>query len=213
MEIDAESFAAPLKLRNADHKKVCTALSNFPALCKSRGMFATGILEAVSRVHGKEKANSIREIAGYPRRINPFGLYPHEDFYRLYYSSAAALYPEKSLADGMRLVAEDFYPIFTQSLVGRTMSMLIGNTPQVVLGRFIEAYKIATPWCEHSIEASSDNEVVWKCKVEPCANYAATFAGICTGMVRTVTGIAPQFEIVSHQSSRDHQRFVFRITW
>lgn len=212
-EFNVAQFALNLGLDESARRAVSDALSRFPDACKSRGMFANGVLESVAREHGKERAAQIRQASGYPPRISSFGLYPHRDFYRLFYSSAVSLHPNRSLAEGMRLVAEDFYPIFIQSLAGRTMHALIGRTPDVVLGRFIEAYKIATPWNEHRITDSHDSSLLWTCKVEPCEFYPHTFAGICTGMVRTVTGITPHFETQAHSTGHNFQNYGFRISW
>jgi len=212
-QFDVDEFARSLGLQESNRRAVVETLTRFPKVCKSRGMFANGVLESVARVHGDERRDQIRENAGYPRRISSFGLYPHSDFYRVFYASAAALHPDKPLGKGMRLVAEEFYPIFIQSLAGRTMHALIGRTPDVVLGRFVEAYKIATPWNEHRIVDSARDCLVWNCMVEPCPHYPDTFAGICTGMVRTVTGITPQFEIQQHTVGSNYQNFSFGTSW
>ncbi len=206
-------FATSLHLSLADQEAVYETLMNFPPACRSRGMFATGILEAVKREHGVEKAAAIRRNAGYPDRISSFALYPHRDFYRVFYASAAALYPGMDLGIGMRRIAESFYPIFIDSLAGRTMHALIGKTPRVVLGRFVEAYKISTPWNDHVVEDANHERMLWRCKVEPCPFYPETFAGISTGMVETVTGIRPQYHIVTRTRERDHQKILFEIRW
>ena len=211
---EIEDFADVLHLRGDDRDRIVTTLANFPEACASRGMFATGVLEAVARTCGQYVADGIRERAGYPANITSFVLYPHLDFYRLFYASAVAMYPDEAMGVGMRRIAESFYPIFSETLVGRTMGALIGKTPEVVLRRFVEAYKIATPWNEHVISSGTvANGVLWKCKVEPCHFYPDTFAGICTGMVRAVTGITPQFAVLSREPARDHQRLTFQIRW
>ena len=211
---EIEDFADVLHLKGNDRDRICTTLANFPPPCTSRGMFATGVLEAVARKCGQTVADEIRERAGYPANITSFFLYPHQNFYRLFYASAVAMYPNESMGVGMRRIAESFYPIFSETLVGRTMGALIGKTPETVLRRFVEAYKIATPWNEHVISAGTIADgVVWKCKVEPCHFYPDTFSGICTGMVRAVTGITPQFTVLSREPATDHQRLTFQIRW
>lgn len=210
---DAGAFAASLGLHATDEDAVYRNLINFPDACRSRGMFATGILEAVRRRCGAGVADRIRLEAGYPARIMGFALYPHRDFYRLFYASAAAMYPRIRLGEGMRRIAESFYPIFIESLPGRTLHVLVGRTPEVVLRRFVEAYKISTPWNEHEVESHTDRELIWRCMVEPCPNYPDTFAGISTGMVETVTGIRPRYEVINRVTAKDHQRITFRISW
>ena len=213
-ENEIDEFANFLELFGTDRDRICTTLANFPDECRSRGMFATGVLDAVVRKCGQPIADGIQARAGYPAHITSFVLYPHLDFYRLFYASAVAMYPELPVGEAMRAIAESFYPIFSETLVGRTMGALIGKTPEVVLRRFVEAYKIATPWNEHAIVAgSSKNGIVWKCMVEPCHFYPDTFAGICTGMVRTVTGITPEFTVLSRDPASDHQRLSFQIRW
>lgn len=212
-ESQAIEYASGLGLQEPDRSGVVSVLVNFPMACESRGMFADGILKAVARVRGPETAAEIQRNAGFPSRILGFRLYPHRDFYLLFYASAMALHPNRPLPMGMRMIAETFYPIFVESLAGRTMSALMGKTPRTVLERFIEAYKIAAPWNEHVIENASDKELTWRCKVEPCPYYPDTFSGICTGMVRTVTGLTPNFDIAARHNGQDCQHVKFRITW
>ncbi|GEM_PF-1911964 len=212
-ESEIIAFVHRLGLHGAEKEAIMAALLNFPVDCLSRGMFAKGVLKAAERPVGALEAELLQQRARYPKRIMGFQLYPHRDFYLVFYSVATTLYPDKTLAEGMRLLAESFYPIFASSLIGRTMSALIGKTPADVLSRFAEAYKIATPWCEHSITQVEPNRLLWHCTVEPCPHYTSTFAGICTGMVRTVTGITPEFETLSIEHAGDRQKFVFQISW
>ncbi|MEM7606520.1 MAG: TIGR02265 family protein [Myxococcota bacterium] len=212
-DFELERWADSLRLPPWERDSVLQTLRHFPVRCRSRGMFASGVLKSVERVCGASVAAEVQRQSGYPRRITSFTLYPHVTFYRLFYASASLMFPTQSLGEGMQSVAETFYPIFSESLAGRTMKALLGRTPEAVLARFVDAYRIATPWNEHAVEFVGTQAARWKCMVEPCDFYEYTFAGICTGMVRAATGVVPTFEVVERSRATNHQRLEMMIRW
>lgn len=210
--VDAETYAGSLVASPSDREKIARCLADFPAECKSRGMFFEGVLENVRQRRGEPKAKEIVAQAGIQYRIQNFGQYPHRDFYKVFYRAANVLHPDLGIGIGMERIAEDFYPLmFAQSLAGRTMALLMGNDPATVLARFVDAYGIAATWNEHRFERGSSGVHFWRCKVEPCDFYPHTFQGICRGMVRTVTGVDPQVRVAEVQKKQGEHRYVFEI--
>jgi uncharacterized protein (TIGR02265 family) len=210
----SEAFVGTLGLAEEDHDAVRHSLDTFPDACVSRGMFFEGILDALARGIGPNEPASAREKTGLTHRIQAFSLYPHRDFYRLFYYAARRLHPTRSLEQGLSHIAELFYPnMFAENLAGKTLAAFLGKDPVSVIGRLVDAYRIAVPWNEHRFEVASGpgRAHLWTCKVEPCPFYPSTFRGIATGMVRSVTGHTPRIEVVEHQPERAQQRFVFRI--
>lgn len=209
---DARAYASRLDVIAADREKVIRCLADFPSECKSRGMFFEGVLAAIEREKGIVAARKVVEEAGIGYRITNFGLYPHRDFYKVFYRAARILHPKRPIGEGMNRIAQDFYPaMFAESLAGKTMAVLLGKDPLQVLGRFVDAYKIACPWADHACETLADGALRWKCKVEPCPFYERTIEGIATGMVTTVTGARLRFRTVDHSLGNSEQRFVFDV--
>lgn len=211
---DAVAYAGKLNLTASDREKIVRCLGSFPAACKSRGMFFEGVLDAVKRMNGEAAARAVIEDADIKYRITNFGLFPHRDFYKIFYRAARLIHPRSSISDAMHQIAQSFYPaMFAESLAGKTMAVLLGKDPVQVLGRLVDAYKIAVPWNEHVCERSDRGTFVWRCKVEPCPFYARTLEGIATGMVETVTGRTPRFETIEHSVAESEQRFVFDVSF
>lgn len=212
LRADAESFASALQISPQDREKIIRCLSEFPAECKSRGMFFEGVLENVRQRYGDARAKEVVSKAGIQYRIQNFGQYPHRDFYKVFYLSANVLHPTQPIATGLGRIAEDFYPLmFAKSLAGKTMALLMGDDPATVLARFVDAYGIAATWNEHRFERGTNGVHHWRCRVEPCEFYPNTFQGICRGMVRSVTKVEPDFRVVEQQKKPGEHRYVFEI--
>jgi uncharacterized protein (TIGR02265 family) len=210
----SEAFVGTLGLGDEDHEAVRRCLDGFPDACTSRGMFFDGILDALARGLGPAEPALARQRTGLTHRIQAFSLYPHRDFYRLFYYAARRLHPTRSIEQGLSHIAELFYPnMFAENLAGKTLAAFLGKDPVSVIGRLVDAYRIAAPWNEHrfDVATSPGRPHLWTCKVEPCPFYPSTFRGIATGMVRSVTGQTPRIEVVEHHAERNQQRFVFRV--
>lgn len=206
-----DDFVSSLQLTSADADAVRQCLDTFPTACTSRGMFFEGILDALARGHGKSEIEIARSAAGIDYRIQSFSLYPHRDFYLLFYYAARRLHPQLSIEQGLSRIAELFYPnMFAENLAGKTMAAFLGNDPVVVLGRLVDAYRIATPWNEHRFETRSSGPHRWTCKVEPCPFYPSTLRGIASGMLKSVTGRTVDLQVESHAPGRSEQRFVLQ---
>lgn len=184
----------------------------FPAACQVRGVF----FEGLSRVVARDRSTTMNDLfaqAGVSPRKVAFSLYPHRDFYRLYFLAARALYPRSPLGTALSQVSQTFYPIFRESVVGRTMSAFIGDDPTTLLTRLSEAYKLSVPWNEHRVQSSNAGELTWRCKVEPSSFYREIFTGIVTGATTSHGRAAPRVEVDSTKIEGNAGHHTFRIRW
>lgn len=210
---DASRFAERVSVSPLDRERIRRTLADFPVACEVRGMFFQGLVDTIAKARGKEKAQALLREANVRTRFVPFTLMPHRDFYKLYFLASAALHPGRDLEHGFERIAEDFYPTFRASMVGRTLSAFIGDEPMTVLERLGQAYRLSIPWNEHNPVADGANAAVWKCKVEPSELYPATFRGIIRGTMRSHGVREPEVELVSKRSERDAFRYEFAVRW
>lgn len=209
----SELFVAALGLAPNEARAVRLCLDTFPEACTSRGMFFEGVLDALARGRGAQEPADARQKTELTHRVQSFLLYPHRDFYKLFYYAARRIHPKLSFEQGLSRIAELFYPnMFAENLAGKTMAVFLGKDPVSVMGRLVDAYRIAAPWNEHAFEVRGKGPHRWTCKVEPCPFYPSIFRGISTGMLRSVTGQVPTVEVVEHQAGHGEQRFVLSVS-
>ena len=201
-----------LALSPVEAQAIRVCLDTFPEACTSRGMFFEGVLDALARGRGKDEPAVAREKTGLGHRIQSFSLYPHRDFYKLFYYAARRLHPTLTVEQGLSRIAELFYPnMFAENLAGKTMAVFLGKDPVSVMSRLVDAYRIAAPGNEHAFEVRGKGPHRWTCKVEPCPFYPSIFRGISTGMLRSVTGCMPEIEVEEHKAGASCQRFVLSV--
>lgn len=213
-QTEVEAFADALPLRDSDRRAIVSTLLHFPAACQVRGMFFDGLVNVIKKERDTDTAERLMLHAGVRGRAIPFGLLPHRDFYKLYFMAAPVLYPQQPLEYGMQRIAETFYPVFRDSMVGRTLSAMMGSDPRRILDRLVDAYKMSVQDNEHSVRVSGDRGMLWECRVEPSPFYAETFRGIALGTLESHGVKGGRVETVSRVADgQEHNRWVFRITW
>jgi uncharacterized protein (TIGR02265 family) len=210
---EAEAFASHVPVSAAERHRVACILAEFPVECQVRGMFFQGLVDTITRTADRTASERLLGEAGVHTRFIPFVLMPHRDFYKLYFLAAATMFPGKPLEHGFERIAEDFYPTFKESMVGRTLSAFIGKEAFTVLERLAQAYQMSVPWNEHAVQKDGDKGAVWKCKVEPSALYPATFKGIVRGTMRAHGISEPWVTPLGERRDGDAIRFEFRIRW
>ncbi|MCA9640443.1 MAG: DUF2378 family protein [Polyangiaceae bacterium] len=210
---EAEAFAAQVEVTSRDRERIRRVLSEFPVACQVRGMFFQGLVDTIARSRTYEVAKELVKRGGVRTRFVPFSLMPHRDFYKLYFLASAVLYPGSPLETGFERIAEDFYPVFRSSMVGRTISAFIGSEPITVLERLAQAYRVSIPWNEHDVEAEGARGARWRCKVEPSDLYPATFRGIIRGTMQSHGVSEPTVDLVDSSRQGDAIRYVFAIQW
>ncbi|MFK8002119.1 MAG: DUF2378 family protein [Polyangiales bacterium] len=211
--LEAQAFAREFGPDRNSQSGITTTLERFPHACQVRGMFFDGLANVVRKKLGAIETNELMDRVGVPRRCVGFALYPHRDFYKLYFAAAPRLHPSVSFADALGRIAETFYPVFRESMLGRTMAPLMGREPAKILSRLAQAYSISIPWNEHKLTPGGDSAATWECRVEPSTFYPNTLRGIVRGTLASHDVDDARVEVVSVQELSDQSRYTFEITW
>jgi uncharacterized protein (TIGR02265 family) len=207
----AAVFARQVTAHPGERDAVARNLAAFPPNISVRGLFFEGLSRVVSSVQGPEAIAELALRAGTPRKTNAFGNYSHRDFYKLYYLAVRLLHPQATMPEGLRLVAHTFFPIFRNSMLGRTMSALMGNRPTTILPLLARAYQISVEGNQHHAELAGERELLWDCSVEPVEWYVDIFSGIVQGaMPEHVTA---QIKVMRRSHVGGLAQYQFRITW
>jgi uncharacterized protein (TIGR02265 family) len=177
----ANEFAKTVTPMRGDQEMVARNLLLFPSTIKVRGIFFEGLSRIVGESQGPNAMAGLIERAGINKKTTAFRAYPHRDFYKLYYLAARLLYPATPLSVALRNVALTFFPIFKSSLLGRTMSALMGDRPTTILPLLARAYNVSVEGNDHKAELVGDRALEWRCDVEPVDWYTDTFQGIVEG--------------------------------
>jgi len=207
----ANEFAQRVTSLAADREIVARNLFMFPPELKTRGLFFEGLSRVVAESKGPTAMANLQAVAGLTQRTTAFRAYPHRDFYRLYYLASRLLYPSARLAESTRLTARTFFPIFRNSLLGRTMSALMGDRPSTLLPLLAKSYNLSVEGNDHKAELKSDHELLWTCEVEPIDWYTETFSGIVEGAMPANTPV--QIRVEERAIAGTRARYQFRLTW
>jgi uncharacterized protein (TIGR02265 family) len=207
----ATAFAKLVTSSLAEQAEIARNLATFPAEIRVRGLFFEGLARVVEKLQGPTAMATLSERAGVPLKTTAFRSYPHRDFYRVYYLAARLLHPAAPLSESLRLVARTFFPIFQTSLLGRTMSALMGDQPNKLLPLLSRAYNLSVEGNQHEAALCGPRELVWTCEVEPVEWYTATFTGIIEGAMPP--GTTARVVVEECARSPGGMRYRFRITW
>jgi len=185
---DARLLPAALAARVApapgDQAAIVRNLTTFPPIVLVRGVFFEGLGRVVAGTRSAALWGDLVRAAGAPEQAIPFRQYPHADFYRLYYLAARVLYPGEPFPKALRRTAREFFPIFRNSMLGKTMTAFMGSEPQTILPLLAKAYNLSVAGNHHVCElvgGPTGTKVSWRCAVEPVEWYEETFAGIVEG--------------------------------
>jgi uncharacterized protein (TIGR02265 family) len=207
----ALAFAREVTAEPVEQEIVARNLANFPPQIKVRGLFFEGLSRVIGKMKGPEAMAELLRRAGTASKITAFGNYPQRDFYKLYYLSARLLHPKARLPDGLRQVSHTFFPIFKTSMLGRTMSALMGNKPNTLLPLLARAYNLSVEGNSHSAQLEGSNALIWQCEVEPVEWYTQVFTGIIEGAMPT--GFTARIKIEEQATDGAMARYRFRVSW
>lgn len=210
----ANEFAKVVTPMRADQEAVARNLLLFPSTIKVRGIFFEGVSRIVAETKGKEAMAELSARAGIAPKITAFRAYPHRDFYKLYYLAARLLHPATPLSQALRATARTFFPIFKSSLLGRTMSALMGDRPTTILPLLARAYNVSVEGNDHKAElaaGANPRSLEWRCDVEPVEWYTDTFAGIVEGSMPP--DIKVRIAVEERATAGALARYRFRIDW
>jgi uncharacterized protein (TIGR02265 family) len=207
----ATEFARLVTAVPSEQTQVARNLATFPSEIRVRGLFFEGLARVVGQLQGPSAMAELAERAGLPARTTAFRAYPHRDFYRLYYLAARQLHPTTPLDESLRLAARTFFPIFQTSLIGRTITALMGDQPTTILPLLARAYNLSVEGNLHSAELRGPRELLWTCEVEPVEWYPSTFSGIVEGAMPS--GVTARISIEERKPSSGGTRYRFRVNW
>jgi uncharacterized protein (TIGR02265 family) len=207
----AAEFAQLVSATRADRETIARNLQLFPGQIKVRGIFFEGLSRIVGGMNGTDAMAAMVQRAGVAAKTTAFRAYPHRDFYKLYYLAARQLYPGATTPEALRLTARTFFPIFKDSLLGRTMSALMGDRPTTLLPLLAKAYNLSVEGNDHRAELDGGNALVWKCEVEPVEWYVDTFTGIIEGAMPP--RLTAQVRLEERSFAGGLARYQFRIGW
>ncbi|MGZ3443846.1 MAG: DUF2378 family protein [Polyangia bacterium] len=207
----ANEFAKSVTPMRADQETVARNLLLFPSTIKVRGIFFEGLSRIVGEAQGPNAMAGLLARAGIGGKTTAFRAYPHRDFYKLYYLAARLLYPGTALGTALRNVARTFFPIFKSSLLGRTMSALMGDRPTTILPLLARAYNVSVEGNDHKAELVGERTLEWRCDVEPVEWYTDTFQGIVEGSMSA--DVPVKIRVEERGTAGALARYRFRIDW
>jgi uncharacterized protein (TIGR02265 family) len=208
----AADFAAQVTTLAGERLSIADDLLSFPPGIKVRGVFLEGLSRIVVKAKGRAALDAMLERGGLPAQATAFRLYPHRDFYKLYYLAARSLYPLLGLPVSLRRIAQTFFPTFRSSLFGKTMTALMGDDPKTILPLIARAYDICVDGTRHQAEPIGDAEMLWTCSVEAVTWYTETFTGILEGAIPPRSGRVG-LDVLERSVDRGMARYRFRIRW
>lgn len=211
----AEDFAAQQPFTASEREHVARTLYEFQPDGMVRGMFFISLRGALADVMGESAANGILSRNGIGERFVPFSLYPHRDFYRFWFAAIPRAHPGRSVADGIKRIAETYFPVFLDSSAGRTMAaLLLGSEPLTIVRRLRDAYSLSVPHNQHKLEEVSARHLRWHAVVEPSHYYVEAFVGIMRGAMDCQRAPMPRVTPeCSGAVGKHHQRIVFDLQW
>jgi uncharacterized protein (TIGR02265 family) len=177
----AKEFARKVTPNSEHQEIVARDLLVFPPTMKVRGVFFEGLSRVVAGAEGLLSTRALLANAGVTGKVTAFAAYPHRDFYKLYYLAAPLLHPRQPLPVALHDTARMFFPIFKSSLLGRTMSALMGTRPATILPLLAKAYNHSVEGNVHRAELVGERALRWHCDVEPVEWYVDIFTGIIEG--------------------------------
>jgi uncharacterized protein (TIGR02265 family) len=207
----SNQFALQVTTLRADQEIIARNLLLFPSQIRVRGIFFEGLSRLVAEQKGPGAMAELLTRAGVSNKTTAFRAYPHRDFYKLYYLTARLLHPTERMGEALRLVARTFFPIFKNSLVGRTMSALMGDRPTTLLPLLARAYNVSVEGNDHHTEVVGERSLAWRCEVEPVEWYTETFSGIVEGAMPPE--LAARIHVEERAPAATMARYRFRIDW
>jgi uncharacterized protein (TIGR02265 family) len=204
-------FARSVTPVRAEQETVARNLLLFPSTIKVRGIFFEGVSRIVADSQGPGAMAGLVAKAGIAAKTTAFRAYPHRDFYKLYYLAARLLYPTAPLPEGLRNTARTFFPIFKSSMLGRTMSALMGDRPTTILPLLARAYNVSVEGNDHKADLAGKTTLSWRCDVEPVEWYTETFVGIIEGSMPA--DVKVRITVEERATAGALARYRFRIDW
>lgn len=209
----AERFAGLVNATTSERSELARMYHQFPPTIQTRGVFFSGVGRVVIKRAGIAAWHETLARVGAPARFFPFNYYPHRDMYKVHAVVANLIAPEGPLDRGLLEMGRLLYPIYRESLLGRTMSAFASDDPKTLLRILCESYRLSVSGNEHQISFDDGAEAIWRCRVEPAPWYPAIFRGIVEGTTASHGVHDVAVDTLEAVDERTHFRFAFRISW
>jgi uncharacterized protein (TIGR02265 family) len=210
---DADAFVGALAVGDEERLSIGRAMARFPSTIRVRGLFFLGLGRVVAEKGGRAAFRAMAARAGVEPEMPAFSFFPHRDFYKMLLLAAVELHPGQPLRCSLHRLAQSFYPMFQQSLIGKAMSSLVGDNGGRLVRLLPEAYAHSVHGNEHHVEMVSEREYRWSCTVEPFDDYPSIFAGIIEGSLRAQKAGRASVETLGSVLGVSSHKFLFKITW
>lgn len=208
-----DRFLAQAHVDEASLETAAKMLLEFPVEYRVRGVFFEGEARLVTQRSGPDAWREVLRSAGAPPRITPFGSYVFRDLYKVHALTARTLWPAQPLPQGLANISRKLYPIFRESLVGKTMSALYAPEPATFLRILCESYRISVVGNTHNVRVAGEREVRWSATVEPNPWFPLLFGGIVEGALETQGLPGVKVTTLEARTDRVPYHFEFKITW
>ena len=109
-------------------------IAHTPAACETNGMYALNLLELL-RINGV-----VVPGARPPQR---FRRYPLREYMELQLLAVVSIYPDKTVAEGLRCLGRFVIPTFARSLAGSVMMSMASCTWEGALGGLTRGYSLS----------------------------------------------------------------------
>lgn len=208
-----ERFVDHAGVEGAHRESLVQAFLEFPPGYLVRGVFFEGEARMVMQRLGTEAWRALLRDAGTPARITPFGSYVFRDLYKVHVLVARTLWPEQPLPRALGNISRRLYPIFRESLVGKTMSALYTPDAATFLELMARAYSICVVGNTHVVRRAGDRAMRWSATVEPIPWFAELFAGIVEGALASHGLPGVKVTTLEAHTDRVPHRYELEITW
>ncbi|HVG63022.1 MAG TPA: DUF2378 family protein [Hyalangium sp.] len=127
----------------------------------ARGLFFNGVKAAVVSLGGEasmQQCQTLLSDARFERRFIDFSSYPVADFLQMALAASQVLAPQLGGHEktqrrlGMQAMRD-----FLNSMAGRTLLLLSGDSPKRVMGNLVSGYRSAVSYGERSVTLQGEN--------------------------------------------------------
>jgi uncharacterized protein (TIGR02265 family) len=127
----------------------------------ARGLFFNGVKAAVISLGGETALQQCRTLLNDPRferRFIDFSSYPVADFLKMALAASRVLAPQLGGPENtQRRLGMQAMRDFLDSMAGRTLLLLSGDSPRRVMGNLVSGYRSAVSYGERSVTVQGEN--------------------------------------------------------
>jgi uncharacterized protein (TIGR02265 family) len=127
----------------------------------ARGLFFNGVKAAVISLGGEnalQQCQTQLNDARFERRFVDFSSYPVADFLRMALAASRVLAPRLGGPENtQRRLGMQAMRDFLNSMAGRTLLLLSGDSPKRVMGNLVSGYRSAVSYGERSVTVQGEN--------------------------------------------------------